>query len=150
MITRTGCGARCRVAAGAFLVLACAGAWAWLARGGSEFSFESDVQYLEQELNRLGSVQAIQAWLLQYPEGPLRDAIVADVTEWPACIRALRALRVVEVENGGVRLELPRGLSLTVYPQGKRPTKDAYRPMTPRRAYLGTFGEDAYIAKTDH
>jgi hypothetical protein len=137
------------VAAFVVALLAYAGARAWLARGGAEFSYESDVRYLEQELYRLGSVEAIQAWLLRNPEGPLRDLKLADVTEWPACFRALRALRVLDAENGGVCLKLARGLSLTVYPHGKRPTRNTYRPTASRRAYLGTFGEDAYIAKAE-
>jgi hypothetical protein len=136
-------------AAGVVVLLACAGAWAWLARGGATFSYESDVRYLEQELNRLGSVAAIQTWLLRNPEGPVRDLMLTDVTEWPACFRALRALRVLDAENGGVCLKLGRGLTLIVYPHGKRPKKNTYRPTASRRAYLGTFGEDAYIAKAE-
>ncbi len=131
------------------VLLACVAAGIWLTGRGSDVPDESDVRYLERELVRLGSVPAIQAWLLQHPEGPLRDAILADVTEWPACFRALRALRVLEAENGGVKLQLARGLSLTVYPRGKRPAWDAQRATASRGAHRRTFGEDASIAETD-
>ena len=112
----------------AWLVSCVGGAWR-----------ESDVAYVERQLSREGLVPAIQEWLVQHPEGPVRDAQLRNVMEWPACMRELRPLRVFAAENGGVCLVLSRGVSVRVYPSGKRPGEG-------RSNGLIAFGGDAYIS----
>jgi hypothetical protein len=133
----------------AALVLASVAVSVWTACEISDSGQGSDLRRLERELARRDSVPAIQAWLLEHPEGPLRDAILGEVTEWPACIRELRALRARRAENGGVRLELSRGFSLTVYPRGQRPRDGTPESPAGRHLFLRAVGDDAYIARAE-